>query len=70
MSYFLFFLFGSKQLQGILVSKRTLGPFLTVSVKNGPNLQRYLFQEYISLNPRRVEQNYTIFLSKMAKTKY
>ena len=33
-----------------------------------PNLQSYLFQEYTSLNPSRVEQNYTIYLLKMAKT--
>ena len=38
------------KLQGILVSKLTLGPFLTLSIRNGPNLQSYLFQEYISLN--------------------
>jgi len=31
-----------------------------------PNLQSY--QEYTSLNPSRVEQNYTIYLLKMAKT--
>ena len=43
-------------IQGILVPKLTLGPFLTLSVRNGPNLQSYLFQEYISLNPSRVEQ--------------
>ena len=49
------------QMQGILVPKLTLGPFLT---RNGPNLQSYLFQEYISLNPRRVEQNYTTYLLK------
>jgi len=49
-------------IQGILVPKLTLGPLLTLSVSNGPNLQSFLFQEYISLNPRRVEQNYTIYL--------
>ena len=49
-------------IQGILVPKLTLGPFLTLSVRNGPNLQSYLFQKYISLNPSRVEQNYTIYL--------
>ena len=43
---------------------RGLVPFLTLSVKNGPNLQSYLFQEYISLNPRRVEQNYPVYLLK------
>ena len=47
-------------IQGILVPKLTLGPLLTLSVRNGPNLQSYLFQEY--------EQNYTIYLQKMAKT--
>ena len=54
-------------IQGILVPKQTLGPFLTLltlSVRNGPNRQSYLFQENISLNPRRVEQNYTIVLLK------
>ena len=51
-------------LQGILVPKLTLGPFLTLIVRNGPNLQNDLFQEYISLNPSRVEQNYTIYLLK------
>ena len=52
------------------VRKLTHGPFLTLSVRNGQNLQSYLFQEYISLNPSRVEQNYTIYLLKMAKTIY
>ena len=42
----------------------------TNSVKNGPNLQSYLFQEFIALNPRRVEQNYTKYLLKMAKPMY
>jgi len=49
-------------MQGILVPKLTLAPFLTLSVRNGANLQSYLFQEYISLNTSRVEQNYTIHL--------
>ena len=49
---------------------KTLGPFLTLSVRNGPNLQSYLFQAYISLNPSRVKQNYTIHLLEMAKTNY
>ena len=35
----------------------TFGPFLTLRVRNGPNLQSYLFQVYISLNPGQVEQN-------------
>ena len=35
------------QIQGILVPKLTLGPFLSLTVRNGPNLQSYLFQEYI-----------------------
>ena len=43
-----------RQLQYSTGDKVTLGAFLT--------LQSYLFQEYISLNPRRVEQNYTIYL--------
>ena len=50
------------KIHGILVPKLTLGQFLTLSVRNGPNLKSYLFQEYISLNPRRVEQNYTKYL--------
>ena len=50
--------------QGMLVPKLTLGPFLTLSVRNGPNLQSYLFQEYISLNPSRVEQNYSPYIYK------
>ena len=45
------------------VPKLTLGSFLTLSVRNEPNLQSYLFQENISLNPRRVEQNYTIYIN-------
>ena len=49
-------------IQGILVPKLTLGPLLTLSVSNGPNLQSFLFQEYISLNPKRVEQNLTIYI--------
>ena len=49
---------------GMLVSKLTLGPFLALGVRNGPNLHSFLFQEYISLNPRRVEQNYTVYLNK------
>ena len=57
-------------MQGKLVPKLTLVPFLTLSVRNRPNLQSYLFQEYKSLNPRRVEQDYTIYLYKMTKTLY
>ena len=56
--------------QGKLVPKLTLGPFLILSVRNGPNLQSYLFQAYISLNPNQVKQNYTIHLLEMAKTIY
>ena len=39
------------ELQGKLVPKLTLGPFLSLSVRNGPSLQSYLFQPYMSLNP-------------------
>ena len=53
-----------------LFPKLTLGPFLTLSVRNGPNLQSLLFQAFISLNPSRVEQNYTLHLKEMAKTNY
>jgi len=35
--------------------------------RNGPNLQSYLFQACISLNPSRVEQKYTIHLLEMEK---
>jgi len=52
-------------MQGKLVPKLTLGPFLTLSFRNGPNLQAH-----ISLNSSQVEQNYTIHLLKMAKTNY
>ena len=52
----------SPLMQGKLVPKLIHGPFLTPSVRNGPNLQSNLFQEYTSLNPRRVEQNYTMYL--------
>ena len=38
-----------------------------MSVRNGPNLQSYLFQEYISLNPRRVEQNTPYIYKKWLK---
>ena len=58
------------KVQGNLVSKLTLGPFLTLSVRNGPNLQSYVFQAYISLNPSRVELKYIIHLLKMAKNNY
>ena len=58
------------KIQEKLVPKLTLGPFLKLSVRNGPNLQSYLFQVYISLNPSRVKQNYTIHLLEMAKTIY
>ena len=58
------------EIQGKLVPKLTLVLFLTLSVRNGPNLQSYLFQAYISLNPIRVEQKYTKHLLKMAKTIY
>ena len=49
---------------GKISSKTKTWP-ITLSVRNGPNLQTYLFQVYISLNPsislnpRRVEQNYS-----------
>ena len=46
-----------KLIQGKLVSKLTLGPFLTLSVRNERNMQSYLFQAYISINPSRVKQN-------------
>ena len=52
---------------GDISSKTNTWP-ISNSVRNGPNLQSYLFQEYTSLNPSRVEQNYTIYLLKMAKT--
>jgi len=48
--------------QGKLVPKLTLGTFLTLSVRNVPNLQSYLVQENISLNTNRGEQNYTLHL--------
>ena len=35
--------------QGILVPKIPLGLFLTLSIRNGPNLESYPFQLYISL---------------------
>ena len=37
---------------------------------NGPNLLSYLFQAYTSLNPSRLEQNYTTHLLKKVKTNY
>ena len=52
-------------IQGKLVPKLTLDPFLTLSVRNGLNMLSYLFQAYISLYPSRIEQNYTINLLKM-----
>jgi len=55
-------------MQGKLVPKLTIGPFLTLTVRNGPNLQSYLFQAYRSSNSSRVKQNYTIHLKEMAKT--
>ena len=58
------------KLQGKLVPKLTLSPFQTMSVRNGPNLQSYLFQAYISLIPSRVEKNYTVHLLKVVKTNY
>jgi len=62
--------FWNLKIKGKLVPKLRLGPFLALSVRNGPNLQSYLFQAYISLNPIRVKQNCTIHLLKMAKTIY
>jgi len=52
----------------MLVPNLTLSTFLTLGVRNGPNMQSYLFQEYTSLNPRRVKQNYTVYLKKMTET--
>ena len=37
-------------MQGKLVPKLTLGPFLTLSARNEPNLQSYFFKAFISLN--------------------
>ena len=34
-------------IQGKLVPKLALGPFLTLSARNEPNMQSYLFQAYI-----------------------
>ena len=56
--------------QETLVPKLTLGTFLTLGVRNGQNLQSYLFQAYLSLNPSRVKQNYTKLIEKMAKIIY
>ena len=63
-------IFQPLEIQGKLVPKLTLSPFLTLSARNGPNLQSYLFQAYISWNPSRVKQNYTIHLLEMNKTIY
>ena len=42
-----------------------------LSVRNGPNLQSYLFRAYLSLNPSRVKQNYItqlhIYIKKWLK---
>ena len=46
---------------GDISSKTNTWP-ISNNVRNGPNLQSYLFQEYTSLNPSRVEQNYGIYL--------
>ena len=54
-------------LQGKLVPKLTLGPFLTLSFRNGANLQNYPFQAH--LNPCQVEQNFAIQLLETAKNK-
>ena len=52
----LFFSSGNfETMQGILVPKLTLGPFLTLRVRNGSKKSK---------NPRRVEQIYTIYLLK------
>ena len=42
-----------------------LGPFLTLSVRNGSNLPSYLF-----LNPSRLNKITSYFNIKMAKTLY
>ena len=43
-------------IRGKFIPKQTFGPFLTLSVRNGPSLQSYLFKEYIFfLNPSPVE---------------
>ena len=47
---------------GEISSKTNIWPISNTHVRNWPNLQSYLFQEYISLNPSRVKQNYTIHL--------
>ena len=59
MSFFGFFL-----VQGKLVPKLTLGPFLTTSVRNRPSLQIYIFQAYVSLNPSRVEKKTAPYIYK------
>ena len=50
-------------IQGKLVPKLTIGTFLTPSVRNVQNLQSYLFQAYISLNPSRTKQNFHFLIS-------
>ena len=57
-------------LQGKLVPKLALGAFLTLSARNGPNLQSYLFQANISLNPSRVKLKLHLHLKEMAKIIY
>ena len=55
---------------GDISLKTNTWPIFTLSVRNGPNLQSYLFQDYIYLSPSQVEQNYTIYLKKMTKIIY
>ena len=54
------FLYLCNLIPGDISSKTTLGPFLTLSVRNGLNLQSFIFQGYISLNP--CQQNYTVHI--------
>ena len=43
---------------------------ISSKTNTGPNLLSYLFQAYTSLNPSRLELNYTTHLLKMVKTNY
>ena len=53
-----------------LVPKLTLGPFLTLSVRNGPSLQSFLFQAYIKAELNKTTPYiYEKWLKRFIKTR-
>ena len=53
------------------IIKITLGPYLTLCVRNGPNLQNYVIHAYTSFNSSRIHNvNFQAFTHLRNKTRF